>query len=66
MSKPTEVQCPGCKKTITWSEAYPHRPFCSKRCQQLDFGDWATESFAIPGEPVFDPELLEESGSKKH
>ena len=39
-------------------EKNTHRPFCSKRCQQIDFGDWATESFAIAGEPALDAETL--------
>jgi len=31
------------------TEAFPERPFCSKRCQQIDFGDWASERFQIEG-----------------
>ena len=53
------VSCPTCNKQIQWGPSFPHRPFCSHRCQQIDFGDWATESFAIAGEPAFDPELLD-------
>ncbi|MBL4781344.1 MAG: DNA gyrase inhibitor YacG [Porticoccaceae bacterium] len=41
------LQCPQCKKPVHWNERYPHRPFCSKRCQQLDFGEWATEKNTI-------------------
>jgi len=52
--EPITLNCPTCKKTIQWSEEYPHRPFCSKRCQQVDFGDWALEKHSIPGEPAFD------------
>lgn len=54
VEEPITLNCPTCKKTIEWSEEYPHRPFCSKRCQQVDFGDWALEKHSIPGEPVFD------------
>lgn len=28
------------------------RPFCSKRCADLDLGKWFTGSYAIPGEPA--------------
>lgn len=47
-----ELNCPNCGNAILWNDDYPHRPFCSKRCKQIDFGDWASESHAIPGEPV--------------
>lgn len=52
MSEPARLQCPTCKKTVLWNDDFPHRPFCSERCQRIDFGDWATESYSIPGEPV--------------
>jgi len=45
-----KMNCPSCQKTITWSEEYPFRPFCSKQCQLIDFGDWASERNAIPAE----------------
>jgi endogenous inhibitor of DNA gyrase (YacG/DUF329 family) len=33
------------------------RPFCSERCQLIDFGAWADEEFALPTENA---ELTEE------
>lgn len=45
-----EVPCPICKKTVVWSEQSPFRPFCSKRCQLIDLGEWANEEKAIPCE----------------
>lgn len=57
IASPIKVNCPTCKKIVAWNEQSIFRPFCSKRCQQIDFGEWATESFSIPGSPV-DPELL--------
>ncbi|WP_461515827.1 DNA gyrase inhibitor YacG [Porticoccus sp.] len=61
MTKTTLVNCPECGKPVIWGEESPHRPFCSKRCQQLDFGGWATESFSIPGEDVFLDEESDDS-----
>jgi len=29
-----------------------YRPFCSKRCQQIDLGRWAGGDYSLPGEPV--------------
>ncbi|WED21391.1 DNA gyrase inhibitor YacG [Vibrio sp. JC009] len=51
MSKPTIVKCPTCQKEVEWSEKSPYRPFCSKKCQMIDFGDWADEENLIPGAP---------------
>ncbi|MDX2348785.1 MAG: DNA gyrase inhibitor YacG [Porticoccus sp.] len=48
----TIVNCPTCKKSVAWGEQSPFRPFCSKRCQEVDFGDWASENFSIPGAPA--------------
>lgn len=47
-----QLNCPHCGKTITWSEAFPERPFCSLRCREIDFGTWASEGYRIPAEPV--------------
>jgi hypothetical protein len=30
------------------NDQFPHRPFCSKRCQLIDLGEWASESNRIP------------------
>ncbi|MGS2723647.1 DNA gyrase inhibitor YacG [Porticoccus sp. GXU_MW_L64] len=61
MSNTTELNCPTCQKLIQWNDQYPHRPFCSTRCKQIDFGDWANEAHSIPGEPVMDEELLDQT-----
>lgn len=38
------MSCPICKKPTVLD----FRPFCSKRCADLDLGKWLTESYAIP------------------
>lgn len=50
------VNCPTCDKAVAWIESNQYRPFCSKRCQLIDFGEWATEKNSIPGEPASPPE----------
>ena len=45
----TEVKCPTCGKPVLWNEQSPFRPFCSKRCQLIDLGEWANEEKRIPG-----------------
>jgi endogenous inhibitor of DNA gyrase (YacG/DUF329 family) len=45
-----QVNCPTCQKIVPWNETEPYRPFCSKKCQLIDFGDWASERNSIPVE----------------
>lgn len=57
------VKCPHCKKLVEWSETSPYRPFCSKRCQMIDLGEWAAEEKVIPCEMAdfaMNPEFSEE------
>ena len=42
------VKCPTCQSNVSWSEDSPFRPFCSKRCQLIDLGEWAEEQKSIP------------------
>ncbi|HDR1499908.1 TPA: DNA gyrase inhibitor YacG [Pasteurella multocida] len=44
------VPCPICQKQVKWSDKSPFRPFCCKRCQLIDLGEWAAEEKAIPCE----------------
>lgn len=44
----TIVNCPTCNKPVKWGEQSPYRPFCSKRCQLIDLGEWADENKRIP------------------
>lgn len=46
------VACPNCKKEVLWSKENRFRPFCSKRCQLIDLGEWATEEKIIPGSEI--------------
>ncbi|MEL6416689.1 MAG: DNA gyrase inhibitor YacG [Pseudomonadota bacterium] len=32
--------------------AHEYRPFCSKRCADIDLGRWLGGDYAIPGEPA--------------
>ncbi|MDO8961995.1 MAG: DNA gyrase inhibitor YacG [Methylophilus sp.] len=48
ISKKRLVNCPQCGQPAEFSSENPFRPFCSKRCQLVDLGDWANERFRIP------------------
>ena len=47
-----KVNCPTCRKEVLWVKESLHRPFCSKRCQLIDLGEWADEEKRIKGESV--------------
>ena len=40
-------QCPICRKPAV--DAF--RPFCSKRCADIDLARWFNGSYAVPAEP---------------
>ncbi len=46
----TKVKCPACQGEVEWTPESPFRPFCSKRCQLIDLGEWAAEEKRIPSE----------------
>ena len=48
------MSCPICKKTTDQT----YRPFCSKRCADVDLGRWLKASYAIASD---DPEDIEEA-----
>jgi endogenous inhibitor of DNA gyrase (YacG/DUF329 family) len=41
------MRCPTCNKAIPDAADNKWRPFCSKRCQLIDLGDWLTEAHRI-------------------
>lgn len=49
-----EVKCPICTKSVVWSPQSEYRPFCSKKCQLIDLGEWAGEDRKIAGKPAQD------------
>ena len=46
------MSCPICRKPTSAE----YRPFCSRRCADVDLGRWLTGGYAIPGEPAGDSE----------
>lgn len=48
MNTPEELNCPICRKSVLWNNDFPYRPFCSQRCQLIDLGEWASESYRVP------------------
>ena len=57
MSKtPAKAKCPQCGKPT----APAYRPFCSKRCADLDLGKWLNESYVLPGDSEIPDDIGEE------
>ncbi|MCD4625977.1 DNA gyrase inhibitor YacG [Proteus mirabilis] len=50
MSEKLIVKCPTCRTEVIWDESSPYRPFCCKRCQLIDLGEWAAEEKRIPSQ----------------
>lgn len=49
MAKPTRPgRCPVCGQP----ESNENRPFCSRRCADVDLGRWLTGQYRVPGAPV--------------
>ena len=41
-------KCPNCRKYATLE----FRPFCTKRCADMDLSRWLNEGYSIPGDEV--------------
>ena len=58
-----KVPCPNCKEPVVWQSESTYRPFCSKRCQLIDLGEWADEghkiSQPVTGESMLTEEILD-------
>ena len=55
----TVVKCPTCQVQVFWNTQSPHRPFCSKRCQLIDLGEWSEENNKISSQLTPSQELNE-------
>jgi uncharacterized protein len=50
-----ESRCPTCRKPTVAQ----HRPFCSKRCADIDLARWLGGTFVIPGAAL---DIADDSG----
>lgn len=55
--RPPKRPCPICRRPVDRDRALaPFRPFCSKRCADIDLGRWFGEVYRIPAEDAPDPD----------
>lgn len=50
----TVIECPNCGKKVAWTSENKYRPFCSERCELIDFGEWTTQNRYIPSDAEHD------------
>ncbi len=55
------IKCPICGKPASPE----HKPFCSKRCADIDLGRWLTESYKLPQKPEEDEDGEPESPNSR-
>jgi len=54
------MSCPICQKETETS----YRPFCSKRCADLDLGKWLSGTYAVPSHEPDDMEHAIEAAER--
>lgn len=57
VKKPAKARCPQCSKPV----AQAYRPFCSKRCADVDLGKWLNEQYVLPGDSEIPDDVGEET-----
>lgn len=50
------MKCPICKQELTDTK---YRPFCSKRCADIDLGNWFTEKYTVEAVDLEEQEIEE-------
>ena len=49
-------KCPICGKM---TDSMQYRPFCSKRCADVDLGNWLTGKYSVPAEEMDEEDIKE-------
>jgi hypothetical protein len=61
MTAPRPPACPVCRRP-----AEPRwRPFCSRRCADVDLGRWLTGGYALPGPAVGQGDVPDDGGDPR-
>ncbi len=50
------MKCPICRRELTDMK---YKPFCSKRCADIDLGNWFNGAYAIPVEEMDEEDIRE-------
>lgn len=60
-NRPSGPRCPICNEAAQ-SE---YRPFCSRRCADVDLGRWMTGAYALPAEEEDDPDAQDHAQAQR-
>jgi endogenous inhibitor of DNA gyrase (YacG/DUF329 family) len=58
----TGPACPICERPLLETQ---YRPFCSRRCADIDLGRWFNESYRVPVKGEEEPEDKDEPADPK-
>ncbi|MBP3515570.1 MAG: DNA gyrase inhibitor YacG [Proteobacteria bacterium] len=50
------MKCPICKKEVTDMK---YRPFCSKRCADIDLGNWFNEKYTFAATEIDEQDIAQ-------
>lgn len=56
------MKCPICKKDFTDMK---YRPFCSKRCADIDLGNWFNEKYSFEATEIEEEDLEQLQNQKE-
>ena len=57
-----EPACPICERPLVVTE---YKPFCSRRCADVDLGRWLNESYRVPAVETEEPDDEDAQGAEK-
>ena len=57
------MKCPICRQEVTDTK---YKPFCSKRCADIDLGNWFVEKYVVEGNELVSDEDFEEISQNKN
>jgi endogenous inhibitor of DNA gyrase (YacG/DUF329 family) len=58
-------KCPTCGRPAERQDN-PWRPFCSERCQLIDFDKWTSEEYRVPGQQINPAEIPVQPSGRDH
>lgn len=54
-------KCPLCKKEVVAE----FRPFCSRKCKNIDLNRWLSNSYVVPGDERVSNDMPTDEGSEE-
>lgn len=58
-------KCPTCGRPAEWQDNQ-WRPFCSERCQLIDFDKWTSDEYRVPGQSINPADMPAQPAGRDH